>query len=217
MHESAWYNAKVLGASVYDLHQQGITWAMISYQLEVHHLPLHEEVIEVSTYPAGHARSFVYRDYHAHTPDGQRIASASSTWLVLDLKTRHMTKLRDFMFPLIHVPEGREPLARAARKLPALTEATGMTQFRVRWHELDPNGHATNVCYLIWSLESLPLEFLAQHQLVRFAFSIQAETQAGEYITASWQVLPDGERRHLLTRSSDGKTVAQAVSHWRGG
>lgn len=215
MHEVAWFNAKELGASVYDLHEQGITWALTRFQLQVHQLPLHESEINVSSYPAGNARAFVYRDYHAETLTGQPVATASSTWLVLDLKTRQMSHVRDYMHAITQIPTGRTPVERIRQPLRPVAEPTGSRDFEVRWHELDPNGHVTNITYCTWVLESLPYEHLDQFKLTHIDLQFKAETKLEDQVRASWTFLGPLQIAHQISRLSDGKVLALAKSTWK--
>lgn len=214
MHIVAWDNAEMLGASVYDLQNEGITWAMIKYRLEVFQLPLHNEHLTIESHPSGNDRGFVYRDYRAFDKDDKLVAQASSTWLVMDLKTRKMTSLRPYMKPLVQVPEASRPLDRANHRLRPLKEATDSKDFPVRWHDLDPNQHVSNTTYFVWALEALGATALNNRRLKEIEVHFKAETHAGDQIASAWQQANDSIYLHEIKRLSDGKTVALGRSVW---
>ncbi len=215
MHIAAWENSAVLGASVYDLHKQGITWAMIKYRLEVFRYPGHDEKLSVESWPSGFERSFVYRDYRAYDPAGQLVAQASSTWLVMDLHTRKMTQIRDFIIPLLQVPEGCHPLPRASEKLRPLAGTNPSQAFPVRWHELDANGHVANTMYFLWALEALGADWLNAHELTNIEVQFRSELRSGQEVLSTYQQEEEGVISHDLRRKSDDKVVALARSQWK--
>ncbi|MEO0896396.1 MAG: acyl-ACP thioesterase domain-containing protein [Bacteroidota bacterium] len=214
MHIAAWKSAEDLGASVYDLHKDGITWAMVKYRLEVFRYLDHHETFHIESYPSGHEKSFVYRDYHAFDAVGNQVARASSTWLVFDLETRRMSTLRDYMVPILHCPEEREPLERPSQRLGRLKVETSSLTFPVRWHELDPNNHVTNTMYFLWALEAMGKDWLNTHQLKEIEVHFKAETTAGDQVVSAYHQVDDHTFLHEIKRASDGKTSALARTVW---
>ncbi|MCI4667289.1 MAG: thioesterase [Bacteroidia bacterium] len=215
MHIVAWDNAELLGASVYDLHNEGITWAMIKYRLEVHQYPDHNEDLTIESYPSGNDRTFVYRDYRAFNQKNELVAEAASTWLVMDLTSRKMTTLRDYMEPLVQVPPGREPLPRANQRLRPLKEIGASAEFPVSWHELDPNHHVSNTHYFRWALEAFGEKWLDSRQLQSIEVHFKAETHAGDRVKSSYHQKGKSEFLHEIQRLSDGKPSALAISIWK--
>lgn len=212
MQEAAAYNAASVGASVYDLHALGVTWAMIRMDLRLERLPGVGETVRVDTWPSGADRSLVYRDYRLYDAAGQSLGVATSTWLVLALATRRMTPIPAHLLPLLPPPPDCTPLPRSQGKLPP----PGGPDLRrivpeVRWFDIDPNGHASNSHYLRWCLEALPTETL-RHSLTRITFTIRAEASLGEALQVEASPLPGGQWAHSIRR--DDSLLAQACSWW---
>ena len=213
MQETAVRNAESVGASVFDLHALGVTWAMIRLELHLDRLPREGETLRVDTWPSGAARSFVYRDYFLYDSDDQPIGQATSTWLVLSLATRRMTAVPPHLEPLLPPPPGIDPLPRSEGKLPLPTgPACQAIQPVVRWFDLDPNGHASNTQYLRWCLEALPAGVLSR-SLTGFTLSIRSEAGLGDALQVQAAPLDGDTWTHSIHRGDS--LLAQAVSRWR--
>ncbi len=84
-----------------------------------------------------------------------------------------------------------------------------------RWHDLDPNGHATNARLVEWLLDAAPAEawrnFRPSAVSVRFA----REVVAGETVSARicWDTA-EAASRHALLGAVDGAAWAVAVARW---
>ena len=216
MQEAAWNNSEALGASVKDLQKKGISWVMTHMALEINHLPRHRDIVFVETWPSGSRRSFVYRDYRIYNQHKELIGQASSSWLVLDLKSRRMSRVPLDMESIIQVPEGCTPLPRVEGKLPDAQAETSKKQFPVRWHDLDPNNHVSNSYYFQWAIESLPDDFIQQNHIKAIKLLIRAESALGDEISLTYGSVNSASFVHEIRRVQDGKLLAQAQTWWEG-
>ena len=208
MQEAAGKSAKNLGASISDLHAKGTTWVMTRMKLDLTQYPIYEEDFAVETWPSGSERAFVYRDYRLYNDQKQLIGKATSTWLVLDIHTRRMTRVSEFLHPLTQVPVDFTPLPRATGKLVMPEEILNTVRFSVRWHDLDPNRHVNNTLYVQWALEALPESILANSCVSEIDVIIRAEGNFGDTIISTVAECGHHEYMHLITRESDGKLLA---------
>ena len=215
MQEAAWNNAEMLGASVKDLQDQGISWVMTHMLLQINHLPRHRDRIFIETWPSGGRRSFVYRDYRIYDHSRKLIGQATSSWLVLDLKSRRMSRVTDWMQPIIRIPDKCTPLPRVEGKIPDINTIIGKKQFPVRWHDLDPNHHVSNSLYFQWAIESLPLELINRHELKAIKIIIRAESTLGDEIETCYDEIESNCFVHEIRSALDGKLLAQAQTWWQ--
>ena len=214
MQETANNNSGGLGASVAELHERNITWVMTRMKLEISRMPDHLEKFFVETWPAGSARSFVYRDYRMYDMAKNLIAKATSTWLVFNIKDRQMVKVPDDLAPLTAAPEGHTPLPRATGKIKPGPDLLNEKSLEVRWHDQDANGHVNNSFYFQWVLEAFSPGHFQNSRLKEIDIIIRAECQYGDTILSRLTQESDGVFVHEIIRKADEKLLAQAKTSW---
>ncbi|TXK52010.1 acyl-ACP thioesterase [Pontibacter qinzhouensis] len=214
MQEAAWDNTSVLGISIYDLLQKGLTWVLQRMRVEMFRYPNHREKITVETWASGQEKVFLHRDFRIYSEEGQLLGQATSVWLVMDVVKRQMVAVPDFITAVALAP-GREPLPFAKGKLPVLQEATYEQQTTVQWHHIDLNRHVNNTWYLRWALAVLPVELLEKSHLQEIDILYKAESTVGDTISAT--AAPASEQHtylHKLTNLNSGKELVQARTKW---
>ena len=216
MQETAWENSASLGASTYDLQQQGVTWVLSRGRLEVMRYPSHRDTIRIMSWPSGRDRSFVYRDYRVYDADDQLIAQASTTWLVLDFEARKMVTLPGFLAEKLKAPQELEALERSRGKLRIPQLPQDGARFPVQFHDLDINHHVNNSLYLRWLLESQSDKLNEGQEVSLLEFQLRAECGLGDPLLSVAEASPDGDSfRHGIWRESDQQLIAQGKSVWR--
>ncbi len=215
LQEAAGINAAHLNISVADLQAKGLTWVLMRLKLTVDRYPLHQEEVQVKTYPAGFEKYYVNRDFQVRDAQGHLIAHATSVWLVIDLEKRSMISVPDFIRK-VPLPAEIEFYPRAKGKLPKMEEPFSTREFRVGWHDLDVNHHVNNAYYVQWVIECLPEVYLREHQLHTLDMIYRAESLWGDQISGKVAQLEDRQHLlHRLERISDGKELAQATTSWK--
>ena len=214
MHEAAMQNVIDLKLSVWDLEPHQISWVLMRKNLLIHQLPKLGEQIKVVTHCAGFEKYFTYRDYKIFNQQDELLASAASTWLLMDTVKRRMARIPDFILSL-ECPREGECLPRPKNKLPKFEEASFSKEFTVGWYDLDFNQHLNNVFYLQWILETVPDELLQNGQLERIDIVYKMECQWKELVVCETQIIDSTHLLHRLIRKSDGKQLSIAETRWR--
>ena len=218
MQEAAMQNVIKLKLSVWDLSPEHISWVLMRKQLQVYRLPNLGERIQVMTYPAGFERLFTYRDYKVLSEDEELLAASSSTWLLMDTRSRSMAPIPEHILALQEkIPPPEACLPRPASRLPRFGEAHSSKNFEVNWHDLDFNLHLNNTLYIQLLLEPLPGPALEKGQLQKLDINYRAECQWGDQVCAEVHPLEaEGQYLHRLVRQEDGKELAVARTEWDG-
>lgn len=216
MQEAAMQNVIRIKLSVWDLEPEHISWVLMRKQLRVHRLPGLGERIRVTTYPAGFERLFTYRDYKVFSEEGELLAASSSTWLLMDTRSRSMAPIPERILELQkQIPPPEECLPRPGGRLPRFGEAHSTKNFEVNWHDLDFNEHLNNTLYIQWMLEPLPGPVLEDGCLRQLDINYRAECQWQDHVRAEVQRLEkEGHFLHRLVRAEDGKELAVARTEW---
>ncbi len=214
LQEAAGNHADALGWSVDSLAPLGLTWVLSRLHLEITRLPAWRELVSVRTWPAGTRRLYALREFTIADAAGGTVARATSAWLIIDLASRRPSRPPGEISEIASRCPGRV-LEDDFPRLPEPGDADGDAQaaFRVRWSDLDMNGHANNVRVIGWVLETAGAERLAQRSLTGLEVDFRGESRAGDGIQG-WAADGGDGLVHRLARSGDGREVARAVTRW---
>lgn len=213
LQEAALYSTLRLGVSVLDLEPKGLGWVLLGQYIKLFRTPRLNERCTVVTCPVGFERVFTYRDFHLLDEQGQHIGIAATTWMLMDLKSRRMAQLPDWIKILAEqLPPKEEQLPRADYKLNAPATDVNIRSFQVGHHQLDFNGHLTNPVYVEWMLEGLEPDVFANRELRELAVQFKQEARYGE--TVSVQTTKGHGESYHHGLSMDGQPLASMQTTW---
>ncbi len=210
LQEASMSNAIKLKVSVWDLEDKSLSWVLVKKRLNINRLPILGETIEVITYPSGFERLFAYRDFIVKDSSGKILVSASSTWILMDTKTRKITS-PDLNIP---TPTDIEPLPRASFNFSKLNSEIDQTSFRVGWYDLDWNEHVNNVFIFRCVLECLPDNVLQEKKISAINIQFKAESFWKDKLISNVQSVDELNTSHSIIRKEDNKVIALANVEW---
>lgn len=131
-------------------------WVIVRMRLYVFAQPMVSDEVTAETWPTSRIDGRrAYRDFRLRSKDGTVLAEAATLWLFLDADNHRPVRL-----PGEIDGERINDLVTSERveaiKLDAPAKPTIFARFQVRWRDLDANGHANNICYVEWLLETIP-------------------------------------------------------------
>lgn len=216
LHEAAMQNVINLGVSVWHLEPLRLAWVLLRMQVSVSRMPVLGETIRIITYPAGFERLFTYRDYKVYDEKDEMIAWASSSWVLMDIESRSLARIPEFILEFrSNMPEPSTCLPRPIGGMPKWEELQPQNlHFRVNWHDLDFNLHATNSMFVKWMVESLPEDTLLNSALQWMDIQYKAEILWKEELLSQVYQQEDGAFLHRLVRVSDHKELAVGMTKW---
>lgn len=198
-----------LGMSdMYILENYNLVWIITDYNMKIDRLPVFDEKITIETYAKSHNRLFCYRAFNIKDEAGNIIIEMVATFVLMDRDTR---KVHPVMSEITDAfdSEFSKTMLRGLR----FKELEGGVEqeYRVRFYDLDMNGHVNNSKYLDWVFEVMGADFLTQHVPKKVHLKYVKEVLAGGVITSQY------EQEGLKTQhqiSSDGHINAQAEIEW---
>jgi len=216
LQEAADCHCRSLGLSLSELREVGRMWVIVRLALQLFEFPRVGDSVMVETWPTNRMDGFrAYRDFRLRSGGGTLLGEAASLWLMLDAKTRRPVRMPE------SVLEGRHPLFVTPEPVEALAlvepqAVTSEQQVRVRWRDLDVNGHANNVCYVEWALETIPPAIRQLFQLGGLDIQFRNEVLMDQEVICVSEQTGTPERpsfRHKLT-SKHGLVLAVAKTDW---
>ncbi len=210
--ESAWRHAEHLGFGYHDLDRHGTLWVLSRFSVRVDRWPRWADSVTVDTWPRKPERLYAPRDYLLRNAAGERLAGASSLWLVIDREQRRPQRVERVL------GEGDLPEDRALDidppKLPPV-DGGAATAYTVRFSDLDLNGHVNNVRYIEWLIDTVPAQTLRGREIEAIDMNYLAETSMGDELELRIAAEGNDAFLHGAVRPSDGKEVFRGRTVWR--
>lgn len=225
-------NAGLLGdgfGSTPEMCKKNLIWVVTKMQVMVDRYPTWGDVVQVDTWVAPSGKNGMRRDWLLRDNTGEILTRASSCWVMMNKKTRKLSKLPDEVRAEIgnYFVDTPPIVDEDSRRLPKLTDSnadyirTGLTP---RWSDLDINQHVNNVKYVGWILESAPLPVVESHELASMTLEYRRECMRDSVLDSLTSVLGSGlgdlatfgqvECQHLL-RLKDGAEIVKGRTEWR--
>jgi acyl-ACP thioesterase len=193
-------------------------WVLSRMYATITDLPLWNDTIIVKTWPNGIDRLFALRNYEVTFRDGRHVASAISSWLILDHTTKKIIR-PDSIIPQHNFnPHTGLSQVRYPSKLEfESTEGNLTPVFKIKVSDLDVNLHTNNVKYLNWVYDSYNIDFLMHNVPQSIEINYLAESKFDEEIVIrKWE---DKENKnifnHSIYKTIDRKELCRIKIEWK--
>ena len=193
-------------------------WVLSRMYAEIREWPFRDETILVRTWPYGTEGVFALRFYEVRYPDGRLIASASSSWLIIDATTKKIQRPDEKLSAYNSLKEKEAFPVRTAGKLDdQLRDGELSPEFRVKPSDLDVNLHTNNVNYLKWTIDAYDFDFMMKHVPSSVEINYLAESMLGEniIIRSSREAGNGLFYRHSIFRTTDSRELCRIRLEWK--
>lgn len=197
-----------LGFSAAHLMENHFVFLLSKMSIKVHRMPRCTEQIVIGTTAIKPKGVRFAREVAVETPQGERLISAYSLWILVDPESRKVYRPSAFPYDLNF---GQESMADIIEDVPfPKQEVEGHTSLTsVRYSHLDCNGHVNNTMYADFICDMLPYDELCNKEIEKLIISFQNEAKWGDVIEISSASIDDGQY-HMRGRHS-GKTCFEAL------
>ncbi len=217
MQDIASDHAVKLGFGRDDLMRDNRFWVLSRMYAEFSEWPSWEETIILTTWPNGTDRLFALRNYEARYPDGKPIASATSSWLILDRTTKKVQRPDSILSGYNTHLISDQSAIRYSRKLDPVSEDGKISPaYRINVNDLDVNLHSNNVRYLKWVLDTYGLDFVMQNNPQSAEINYLAESHYNEEISITTSAENENSPvyYHSVSRLDDRKELCRISIVW---
>ncbi|KAF3791158.1 Palmitoyl-acyl carrier protein thioesterase [Nymphaea thermarum] len=206
--------------------RRDLIWVVTRMQIHVDRYPSWGDIVEVDTWVGPSGKNGMRRDWLVRdTRTGETVTKATSVWVMMNKKTRRLSKIPDEVRGEIgpYFVQDGPIIDEDGRKLPKLDDSTAghiRTGLMPRWYDLDVNQHVNNVKYIGWILESAPISILESHELAGITLEYRRECGRDSVLQSLTNVSCDEggtagmECTHLL-RLEDGAEIVRGRTEWR--
>lgn len=179
-----------LGLTTDFVQSHGVGWVVTQYAMTITRMPRLDETVTLAVRGSAYNPYFAYREFWIRDAAGQELAYITSIWVTMSQTTRRIVKID----PELVAPYHSEAVKRIPRLPRPLhfepTETTLSKPYQVRFFDIDPNRHVNNAHYFDWLLDTLPADFLLQHNLMHVDVRYENEVKYGHTVTSEVNILP---------------------------
>ena len=186
MQEAANMSATSLGFGYDEMIASNTAWVLSRIHVRFNSYPEWRDTVNLKTWHKGMAKLFYLRDFTLSDGNGNRLAEATSSWLIIDMNTRRLVRNSE----LASSPDkctNEHAIAEPADKvvLPVDIEPELVRKHPVTWSEIDPNGHVNNVKYVVWAIDAVTQEDIKEKPLKELLVNYDAEVMPGDVVKIS--------------------------------
>lgn len=184
-------NADENGFGLLELQTENYTWVLSRLIIDMQRMPIEEDTLSIETWVEDIGTVFTTRNFHLKDGEGATLGYATSTWAIIDMKTRRsvsldtLPKMRDYI-----VPEST-PIGEPGRVAAAKGEAANT--FTVKYSDIDVNGHANTLHYVRWISDCFSIQFYKEHYIRRFEINFLQELTFGDHGEVHMEPGTEGE------------------------
>jgi len=211
-------HAVKLGFGRDDLMNDNRFWVLYRIYTVINEWPMWEDSIVVKTWPNGTDKLFALRNYDVSYPDGRHIASATSSWLILDRTTKKILRPDSILAQFNHKLHSKVSPTRNPSKLkPAGIDGLISPEHLIKIKDLDVNLHTNNVSYLKWVYDTYNLDFVMKNSPQSAEINYLSESHYNEEIMIKTTVEKDtiASHNHSIFRVGDSKELCRIKIGWK--
>ena len=180
--ESAGIHADQRKFGLRDLMKEGKAWFLTRLTIQMDTYPLQYEKIWIETWVKEVGDVFTSRNFHILNAQKEVIGGASSSWVMIDLRSRRPQALKAYLGDA-HIEAQKASLVAHTEKVPSPDlNAAERSTYRVVYSDLDIMKHVNSIRYIQWVLDLFPIRLFEKRQLHRLDINYMAETVFGEAI-----------------------------------
>lgn len=195
-------NADENGFGLLELQTGNYTWVLSRLVIDMKRMPTEEDTLTIETWVESVGTVFTTRNFHLTDGAGKTLGHATSSWAVIDMRTRRsvpldtLSTIQDFV-----VPEST-PIGEPGR-IPVAKGETANT-FVTKYSDIDVNGHANSLHYVRWLSDCFSLDFYRKHIIRRFEINFLQELMFGDEGEVRRQAGNEGDYSFLITTRDRG-------------
>ena len=190
--EIAYWAAHELGFGYDDLHVHHTAWVLSRLHFHFENPPKWRDDVRLYTWHKGADGLFYLRDFILQDAAGNRLVTGTSSWVVIDERTRRLVRpeeLQDKLStgcvedaiaeraPKVAMPKAGPVVRQAHQPVPEFAGA-----HTVLYSDIDIIGHTNNARYMVWAMDCLDYETVSTRRVRDAYVNFNKETTPGDSV-----------------------------------
>lgn len=214
--EAASHHADLLGFGFDAMVARNLFWVHSRMKIEFYGFPRVWDEITIRTWPKTiQQKLFFIRDFEMLSASGERLAAATSAWLVINAATRRLVPTQVLNLDLPATPE-RAGLDEPLEKLGLTQQGEEKLRMKAGYSAVDMLGHVNNSRYVEWICDCFDLDTYRNRRLDWMQINYDHEIRPGETVALLAYNSPDGDGLWTVEGVNlDNQTRAfESALHW---
>ena len=203
---TAGFNADDNGFGLRRLHEMECAWVLSRLAIEMVRYPDQYETIHVETWVEEVGRANTTRNFCIRDEKNDIIGNACSVWVMFDMKTRRAKDLQT-LDGIHDFATNEAGLIDKPIRL-GLVEGEDYDGFKVKYSDIDINGHVNSIRYIQWISDCFSLDCYRKCQVKRFEINYMNEMLYDEFVDIVGHQIEPGDFRFEIR--NDAKTSCRA-------
>ena len=203
MLQAAVDHAEHLGFGFTNTSKEDLSWVLFRINIQINRLPAWKEKYQLFTWPSRVGALTAFREFEIKDERGRLLVVATSEWSVINLKTRRPRRMSTLEHLYDHLTP-RIPLSKPFFKLDPKIEFEELFSVKIRYSDLDMNGHANAGKYFDW-LSDAVFEQYGHNRMAFISFNYFQECLLGDVVSIQRSTDDSGYIRGFKTQT--GKTA----------
>ncbi|KRL66443.1 acyl-[acyl-carrier-protein] thioesterase [Companilactobacillus versmoldensis] len=141
----------------------GLGWVVTQYHMDIDKMPEVGQKLKVSTRATSYNKFFFYRYFWIDDLDGNRLVTLQSAFVLIDIKERKIVSAA-YNLKYMFGSQATNKIKLFAR-LKEPTEYDAKSIQHIGYYNIDVNRHVNNTYYFDWMVDSLDIDFIAEHRI----------------------------------------------------
>lgn len=197
-----------MGLDFLEKHQAA--WIFCKLKVRLDRIPYYKETITINTYSVGSRKYFASRNFEILDSNKKQIGLVEGLYCLIDTISR-----RPMVIPEEHMKAYgtlEEVVLLKDLRLKQLDTYDFEEEFKVRFFDIDTNGHTNSGIYPTWALESLPLKYHDNKILKELSIIYEKEVLLDEKVTVKTKL--ENNQVSQVICNAQGKSTTLLESVW---
>ena len=189
-------------------------WVLSRMSIELFDYPKSDETFILSTWVQDVNRLFTIREFSFKKTNGKEFGYAKTSWASIDVETRKPTNILDLESMNSIIVKTEPCLIKDATKLKSINGEQSIEKFKIKYSDIDINGHLNSIKYIEHLIDVFPLDLFQTKQIERIDLNYIAEGKFGNDIDI-FQIKNENELVFDLDMKCNNETICLSKIRWK--
>jgi len=141
----------------------GLGWVVVQYHMDIVKMPRLGQKLKVNTQATTYNKFFFYRDFWIDDEEGNHMVTAQSAFVLIDINQRKIVSATDRLDNKF----GAEEVNKIQRfnRVRVPEDYDNEQEQHIGYYNIDVNKHVNNSYYFDWMVDTLDIDFIANHRI----------------------------------------------------
>lgn len=209
LEEIASTHSNLVGYGINDIETKKKVWLLMDWKLEVYKRPKYSDTLKIKTWARTLEKLsfYSYRDFEVFNGN-EKVAIATSKWVLFDLETNKISKITEDIMNLYNGEKDQVFEEKDILKIKEPEEQDLKLKYEVKRADIDINKHMHNLNYLKLAYEVLPEEIYFSGEKKKVRIMYKHQILLGDKINCYYT---KQENKDIITIKKEDSKILNAI------